>query len=164
YGLLNYFLDGLGLPMLKRAWLADEKTALLAVTVIHMWRGFGWAFIILLAGLQSIPRELYEAAQVDGASAPQRFWRISFPLMIPVFILVSVLTILGSMQVFELIISTTGGGPGYHTEVPITRIVTAMLGLSDFGYACAMGIVFGVILLGVSLLQIRISQRLRGAD
>lgn len=161
YGLLNHFLAFIGLGDLSRAWLADPKTALLAVSVIHMWKGFGWGFVILLAGLQSIPRQLYEAARVDGANSWIVFKSITAPLMIPVFILVSILTILGTMQIFDIIIATTGGGPGYHTEVPVTRIVTTMVGASQFGYACAMGVVFGMILLVISLIQIRISKTMR---
>ena len=161
YGLLNHFLNWIGLGDFSRAWLSDAKTALLGVAVVHMWKGFGWGFVILLAGLQSIPRELYEAARVDGASSWVVFKNITAPLMIPVFILVSILTILGTMQVFDIIISTTGGGPGYHTEVPITRIVTTMIGSSQFGYACAMGVVFGVILLAISMVQLRVSKMMR---
>lgn len=161
YGLFNHGLAFLGLDHLQRAWLADPKTALYTVAVIHMWKGFGWSFIILLAGLQSIPRELYEAARVDGANAYHVFRNVTFPLLMPVFILVSVLTVLGTMQIFDIIVSTTGGGPGYHTEVPITRIVTTMIGSSQFGYACAMGVAFGVALLIVSLVQIRVSKALR---
>ena len=161
YGLLNHFLAFIGLGDLSRAWLSDPKTALLAVAVIHMWQGFGWGFVILLAGLQSIPRELYEAARVDGANSWIMFKNITVPLMIPVFILVSIITILGTMQIFAIIIATTGGGPGYHTEVPITRIVAMMIGSSQFGYACAMGVVFGLILLIVSMVQIRVSNMMR---
>ncbi len=161
YGLLNHFLTFIGLGDLARAWLSDSKTALISVAVIHMWKGFGWGFVILLAGLQSIPRELYEAARVDGANAWVVFRSITAPLMIPVFILVSILTILGTMQVFDIIIATTGGGPGYHTEVPITRIVSTMIGNSKFGYACAMGVVFGLILLAISMVQIRVSKMMR---
>ena len=161
YGLLNHFLAFVGLGDLSRAWLSDAKTALLAVSIIHMWKGFGWGFVILLAGLQSIPRELYEAARVDGANGWVVFKNITVPLMIPVFILVSILTILGTMQIFDIIIATTGGGPGYHTEVPITRIVAMMIGSSQFGYACAMGVVFGLILLAISMVQIRVSKMMR---
>ncbi|MGH7198525.1 MAG: carbohydrate ABC transporter permease [Candidatus Omnitrophota bacterium] len=161
YGLLNHFLNFIGLGELSRAWLSDSKTALVAVAIIHMWKGFGWGFVILLAGLQSIPRELYEAARVDGANSWIVFKNITAPLMIPVFILVSILTILGTMQIFDIIISTTGGGPGYHTEVPVTRIVSMMIGSSKFGYACAMGVVFGVILLAISMIQIRVSKMMR---
>ncbi len=161
YGLLNHFLTFIGLGDLSRAWLSDPKSALIAVSIIHMWKGFGWGFVILLAGLQSIPRDLYEAARVDGANSWIVFKNITAPLMIPVFILVSILTILGTMQIYDIIVSTTGGGPGYHTEVPITRIVSTMIGASKFGYACAMGVVFGLILLAISMIQIRVSKTMR---
>lgn len=159
FGIFNELLRHLGLGAWTRAWLADPQTALTAVAVIHMWKGFGWGFVIFLAGLQTIPEELYEAARVDGASPWGRFWHITLPLLVPVCLLVSILTILGTMQIFSLIIATTGGGPGYHTEVPITRIFQSMLGSSRFGYACAQGIVFGLILLFFSLVQMRFQKR-----
>ncbi len=158
HGLLNYALSGMGLGHWARAWLADPKTALYGIAVIHMWKGFGWGFVILLAGLQAIPRELNEAARVDGAGEWTIFSKITVPLMLPVFFLVSILTILGTMQIFDIIVSTTNGGPGYHTEVPITRILAAMVGSSRFGYACSLGILFGVILLAVSMVQMRLSK------
>lgn len=158
HGLLNHALTEMGLPQWTRAWLADPNTALCSVGVIHMWKGFGWGFVILLAGLQAIPRELGEAARVDGAGERQIFWRITVPLMMPVFFLVSILTILGTMQIFDIIVATTNGGPGYHTEVPITRVLKAMVGSSRFGYACSLGILFGLILLAVSLVQMRLSR------
>jgi raffinose/stachyose/melibiose transport system permease protein len=161
YGLLNHLLSFIGLGDLSRAWMSDSKTALVAVAVIHMWKGFGWGFVILLAGLQSIPRELYEAARVDGANAWIVFKNITAPLMIPVFILVSILTILGTMQIYDIIIATTGGGPGYHTEVPMTRILNTMIGSSRFGYASAMAVVLGLLLLVVSMIQINVSKMMR---
>jgi ABC-type sugar transport system permease subunit len=130
------------------------------VAVIHMWKGFGWGFVIFLAGLQTIPPELYEAATVDGASAWAQFRHITVPLLLPVCVVVSVLTILGTMQIYDLIVATTQGGPAYHTEVPITRIMASMLGSSRLGYAAAQGIVFGLILLAVSLVQMRLSRRM----
>ncbi len=160
YGLLNYWLQNIGLGRLVRDWLSDPNTALTCVAIIHSWKGFGWGFIIFLAGLQMIPRQLYEAARVDGANSWQTFKKVTVPLMIPVFILVSILTILGTMQVFVLILSMTGGGPGYHTEVPVTRILASMVGSSRFGYACSQGIIFGAILLAVSFIQIRISKHM----
>lgn len=159
FGILNQILTQIGLGHWARPWLANPHTALNAVAIIHMWKGFGWGFVIFLAGLQTIPDELYEAARVDGAGAWYRFWHITIPLLAPVMILVSILTILGTMQIFALIVATTGGGPGYHTEVPITRIFASMLGSSRFGYACAQGIVFGLILLVFSLLQLRLQKR-----
>lgn len=161
YGLLNHFLEVVGRPDLATDWLAKPGTALTSVAVIHMWKGFGWGFVILLAGLQNIPEELYEAAKVDGAGTWESFKAITVPLMVPVFILVSILTILGTMQIFDIIVATTGGGPGYHTEVPITRIYHALHASRKFGYASSMGVVFGIILLILSLGQIQLSKRLK---
>ena len=159
YGFLNHILRIIGLAKYEKAWLSSPKTALTCVAVMHMWKGFGWGFIILLAGLQSIPEELYEAAHVDGASSWHRFKHITVPLMIPVFFLVSILTILGTMRIFDIIVATTRGGPGYHTEVPITRILHSMRGTMRYGYACAQGLVFGVVLIIASLIQLRYSRK-----
>jgi len=158
YGLLNHWLNNIGLANLSRSWLSDPKTALTCVAVIHMWKGFGWGFIILLAGLQNIPRTLYEAARIDGASYWDIFIKITTPLMLPVFVLVMILTVLGTMQIYDIIVSTTGGGPGYHTEVPVSRIIARMLYSSQFGYACAMGLVFGAVLVMLSIAQMKISK------
>ena len=163
YGIFNEILKAVGLGSLARSWLADPNTALTAVAMIHIWKGFGWGFVIFLAGLQTIPIELYEAATVDGANAWFRFRHITFPLLLPVCVVVSVLTILGTMQIFALIMATTQGGPAFHTEVPITRIMSSMLGSSRLGYACAQGIVFGLILLVVSLAQMRLTRKTRAA-
>ncbi|MCM8801393.1 MAG: sugar ABC transporter permease [Candidatus Omnitrophica bacterium] len=161
YGLLNYWLRNLGLAHLARSWLSDPKTALTTVAIIHSWKGFGWGFLIFLAGLQTIPRELYEAARVDGADAWYIFRKITIPLMVPVGVLVAILTILGTMQAFVLIIAMTGGGPAYHTQVPVLRILASMRGSSRFGYACAQGITFGFILMIVSFIQYRFSKKFR---
>lgn len=158
HGLLNHALTSMGLSRWTHDWLGKADTALLAVAVIHMWKGFGWGFVILLAGLQAIPRELNEAARVDGAGEWTIFSRVTVPLMLPVFFLVSILTVLGTMQIFDIIVATTQGGPGYHTEVPITRILAAMIGTSRFGYACSLGILFGIILLAISMVQLRLSK------
>lgn len=161
YGLLNHWLVHLGLPNLARNWLSDPNTALTTVAIVHSWKGFGWGFLIFLAGLQTIPRELYEAARVDGANAWHSFKNVTIPLMIPVAVLVAILTILGTMQAFVLIIAMTGGGPAYHTQVPVLRILASMRGSSRFGYACAQGISFGVILMAISFIQYRFSRRAR---
>jgi len=160
YGLLNHWLGFLGLTHLITDWLSNPKTALICVSIVHSWKGFGWGFILLLAGLQTIPRQLYEAARVDGASSWQRFWKITVPLMVPVFVLVMILTILGSMQAFILIFTMTRGGPSSHTEVPVTRILASM-GQSNFGIACAQGVIFGIILLLASFTLKKISEKVK---
>jgi ABC-type sugar transport system permease subunit len=158
---INHMLASIGLPNLMHSWLNDPNTALTTVALVHCWKGFGWGFLIFLAGLQTIPRELYEAARVDGANAWQSFKNVTIPLMIPVIVLVIILTILGTMQIFVLIIGLVGGEFAGHTSVPVLRILASMRGSSRFGYACAQGISFGVILVFISFIQYRFSKKSR---
>ena len=156
---INRTLVSMGFGNLAHNWLSDPKTALTTVALVHCWKGFGWGFLIFLAGLQTIPRELYEAARVDGASAWQSFKKITIPLMIPVMVLVAILTVLGTMQVFVLIVSLVGGEFAGHTSVPVLRILASMRGSSRFGYACAQGITFGMVLVAISFIQYRFSKK-----
>ncbi len=162
-GLLNYFLYKTGLPHLVNNWLSNPDTALTCIAIVHCWKGFGWGLIMLLAGLQTIDRQLYEAAKVDGAGSWHTFIHVTIPMMIPVILVVVILTILGSMQVFVLVLSMVGQGLAYHTEVPVTRILAAMAGTNRFGYACAMGINFGVILVATSFILKKVSDRVKQA-
>ncbi|MDD3345309.1 MAG: sugar ABC transporter permease [Candidatus Omnitrophica bacterium] len=157
--IINRMLMGMGLGSLAHNWLSDPNTALTTVALVHCWKGFGWGFLIFLAGLQTIPRELYEAARVDGANAWQSFKKITIPLMIPVVVLVAILTVLGTMQVFVLIVSLVGGEFAGHTSVPVLRILASMRGSSRFGYACAQGITFGMVLIIISFIQYRFSKK-----
>ena len=161
--IVNRMLVSIGLPQLAHNWLSDPKTALTTVALVHSWKGFGWGFLIFLAGLQTIPRELYEAARVDGASAWDCFKKITIPSMVPVVVLVSILTVLGTMQAFVLILGLVGGEFAGHTSVPVLRILAVMRDSSRFGYACAQGISFGVILVAISFIQYRLSKRYRQA-
>lgn len=159
--IINRALTTIGLGQFAHNWLTDYKTALTTVAFVHSWKGFGWGFLIFLAGLQTIPKELYEAARVDGANAWQQFKNITIPLMIPVIVTVAILTILGTMQAFVLIIGLVGGELAGHTSVPVLRILVSMLASSRFGYACAQGITFGVVLVIVSFVQYRVTQKVR---
>jgi len=160
-GLLNHFLYTSGLPQLVHNWLGDPKTALTAIAVVHSWKGFGWGFIMLLAGLQTIDKQFYEAARVDGAGAWKVFTDITIPLMLPVILVVMILTILGSMQVFVLIISMVNEGLVNHTDVPVTRILSSMTGTDRFGYACAQAVIFGMILMCISFMMKTLSERVK---
>jgi raffinose/stachyose/melibiose transport system permease protein len=162
-GSLNYFLVQTGFPHLIHNWLSDPKTALTCIAVVHSWKGFGWGFIMLLAGLQTIDRQLYEVAKIDGANSWNSFWHVTVPMMIPVILVVVILTILGSMQVFVLILSLVNQGLVYHTEVPVTRILSSMSVTNQFGYACAQAVIFGIILVAVSLMFKALSSRVRQA-
>lgn len=162
-GLLNHMLYNSGLPQLVHNWLGDPDTALTTIAIVHSWKGFGWGFIMLLAGLQTIDKQLYEAAKVDGAGSWKTFTNVTIPMMMPVILVVVILTILGSMQVFVLIISMVNKGLVYHTDVPVTRILSSMQGTSRFGYACAQAVIFGVILVAVSFIMKQLSDRTKQA-
>ena len=159
--MVNRLLAQMGLGQFAQSWLSDPKLALTTVALVHSWKGFGWAFLIFLAGLQTIPRELYEAARVDGANAWRSFRNITMPLMVPVIILVAILTVLGTMQAFVLILGLVGGEFAGYTSVPGLRILTVMRDSSRFGYACALGINLGIILVIVSFIQYTLSRRAR---
>lgn len=161
--IINRFLYSVGLTQLAHNWLTDPDTVLTTVALVHSWKGFGWGFLIFLAGLQVIPKELYEAARVDGAGAWSCFKKITVPFMVPVFVLVAILTILGTMQSFVLILGLVGGEFAGHTSVPVLRILAVMRDSSRFGYACAQGLSFGVILIAISFIQYRLSKRYRQA-
>ncbi len=150
-GFLNHMLVKTGLPHLVNNWLSDPRTALPCIAIVHSWKGFGWGFLMFLAGLQTIDRQLYEAAKMDGAGNWSVLKNVTLPLMIPVILVVVILTILGSMQAFVLIISMIGrSGLVDYTSVPVTEILDSMLKNHDFGYACAQGVSFGMILIAVS--------------
>ena len=159
--LVNRILCGVGLQGLVRNWLVDPDIVLTTISIVHSWKGFGWGFLIFLAGLQTIPKELYEAARIDGAGAWDSFKKITLPSMMPVIVLVSILTILGTMQAFALIIGLVGGEFAGHTSVPVLRILAVMRDSSRFGYACAQGLTFGAVLVIISFIQYMFASRYR---
>jgi multiple sugar transport system permease protein/raffinose/stachyose/melibiose transport system permease protein len=158
-GILNRTLGGLGLELLKHNWLADPATALPSVAGVYVWYHWGFGFLLFLAGLQGVPRELYEAASIDGAGAWERFRYVTWPQLIPVTTIVSILTMLAALQIFGTVQVLTNGGPGYHTEVPTLRIYKEAFDFQRFGAAAAMSVVFGSILICLSLVQIWVSRR-----
>ena len=162
-GLLNHFLVQSGLPGLVHSWLSEPATALTCIAIVHSWKGFGWGFIMLLAGLQTIDRQLYEAAKIDGAGSWGSFCNVTIPMMMPVIMVVVILTILGSMQAFVLILALVNQGLVYHTAVPVTRILSSMSGTHQFGYACAQAVVFGLILVLVSFVLKNLSNHVKQA-
>ncbi|MDP2941675.1 MAG: sugar ABC transporter permease [Candidatus Omnitrophota bacterium] len=162
--IINRLLVQLGLGQFVHSWLSDPKTALTTVAIVHSWKGFGWGFLIFLAGLQTIPREIVDAARVDGANAWQSFRNVTIPLMLPVIILVAILTILGTMQAFALILGLVGGEFAGHTSVPVLRILAVMRDSPRLGYACALGINLGAILVIASFIQYRFSKQARASQ
>lgn len=158
-GAFNYFLENAGLGAWARDWLGKDM-ALTTLAVSHSWRGFGYGFIILLAGLQTIPEQLYEAARIDGAGAFHRFTKITIPMLIPVIFLVIILTILGTVQVIGLPMALTRGGPAGRTTVSVLRIFYD-LSNNHVGYASAEGLILGLILVALSFSLLKVSKKIK---
>lgn len=121
-GLLNTFLHGVGLDFLAQKWLVDVHWALPSVIGVDTWRGVGYIMVILIAGIQTIPKDYYEAAAIDGASAFASFWRITLPLLMPVLAVTTVLNLLYGLKVFDIVFVLTNGGPGRATDTVYTAI------------------------------------------
>ena len=163
-GLVNRTLVALGLTALKHNWLSEPGTALPSVASVYVWYHWGFGFLLFLAGLQGVPRELYEAAAIDGADAWQRFRHVTWPQLMPVTTIVSILTLLAALQIFATVQVLTNGGPGYYTEVPTLRIYKEGFGFNRFGVAAAMSVIFGAILMLLSLSQIWVSRRFGASE
>ncbi|MFK0154697.1 carbohydrate ABC transporter permease [Streptomyces sp. NPDC090493] len=163
-GVLNRFLEAIGLGELQHNWLSDPSTALPAVAAVFIWYHWGFGFILFMAGLQDIPKELYEAARLDGAGAWARFRYVTWPALAPVTTVVSILTLLAALQVFGTVQVLTNGGPGDHTQIPTLRIYQEAFQYNEYGPAAAMSVIFGFALVLLALLQLWIvRRRARGA-
>ncbi len=158
-GLFNMLLRAV--HMRTHAWLEDPTYALPSLITIGIWRWVGYQMVILLAGLQNIPAELYDSARVDGAGSLRIVFRITLPLLFPVIFFVIVMSVIGSLQLFDepFILNMHGGGAGSGgpaDSMLSTAIYLYQTGFLDFrlGYASAVGYVLTVVILAISLLQI----------
>jgi multiple sugar transport system permease protein len=153
YGLLNYYLLKFGLIEHKIVWLANPDLALPALIIMGIWGGTGGTMVIYLAGLQSIPQEMYDAAMVDGASVLQRLLYITIPLLKPTTFFLLVTSVIGTFQIFtEVYIMTNGGPLNRTTTIGYYLYVSAFREL-DMGYATAMAFVLFAMIFGFTLLQ-----------
>jgi multiple sugar transport system permease protein len=153
-GIVNQGLSLVGIDPV--AFFGDSHWAIPTVAGINIWRHMGYTALLVFAGLQTIPSYVYEAAEVDGSSEMQTFWRITLPLLRPVLVMVLVVTMIGSFQIFDTIAVTTQGGPINATRVIYYYIYERAFTRFDFGYASAMALVLFAILAVVSLLQLRL--------
>ena len=157
YGLLNYALGGIGIDPID--WLGDPRWAMPAIIVFATWKNFGYNMIILLAGLQNIPQELYEAARIDGASTWRQLRSITLPLLAPVLLLVSVLTIAGYFQLFAEPYVMTQGGPLQSTVSVLYFMYEEGFKWWNLGSASAVAFLLFLIIFGVTVLQLRYARR-----
>lgn len=158
YGLANYYLLRLHLINQPVQWLSDKHLAMPAVIVMGIWISVGFNMVVYLAGLQAIPAEFYEAAEVDGANAWQRFRRITFPLVAPTtFFLLIVQTILGMQAFDQIFVMTSGGppGPGGATTTVVYYLWQQGFRFFRMGYASALAYTMFVLLFVISLIQFR---------
>jgi multiple sugar transport system permease protein len=159
-GLVNYLLGNL-LHIIPpdQNWLGNPSLALPTLMILGIWKGIGWNMVIFLAALQSIPVELYEAAQTDGASAWSQFRYITIPLLRPILTFVSVVLTIGGLGTFIQVFILTSGGPLHSTETLLTYAYNNAFSTFDFGYAAALTYLFAAIVFVFALLQIWLSRR-----
>ena len=155
YGLLNIALGWFGID--GPAWLYDSRWAMFAIVLMSVWAGFGSNMLIFLGGLQGVPRELVDAAFVDGANAWQRFWHVTLPALTKTTFLVTTLLIIAAFQVFDQAYVLTKGGPGNSTVTIVYYIFDRGFSRLEMGYASAISFVLFLIILAVSLVNARIS-------
>ncbi len=157
-GLLNTFLRSVGLDFLAQRWLVDVDWALPSVIGVDTWRGVGYIMVILIAGLQSIPRDYYEAAAIDGASGFGAFWRITLPLLMPVLTVTTVLNLLYGLKVFDIVFVLTNGGPGRATDVVYT-VIFDEFSKGRYGVATTLSTLLFIIMIVLGYFVIRLMHR-----
>ena len=160
YGLLNDVLSRLGVMTERVAWLSSPLLAMPAVILTNIWRGVPFFAIMLLAGLQAIPTELYEAARVDGASVTQRFWHITVPMLRPIIVVATATRIVWTFNYADLIFVMTSGGPANATQITSTYTLMQAYSNLDFGYAATLSVVLLLIMLGFTIFYLRITRGL----
>ena len=158
-GLLNAIITGLGGE--KVLFFVDPDWAMFWAIFVSIWAHMGFYTLILLAGLQAIPKDLYEAAEMDGTPKPRVFWRITMPLLWPNMIVVIVLALIRAVQIFDEVYVLTGGGPGTATQFLVQYIYSQGFSnsIQNFGLASAASVMLGSVLLVLTLLQLYAAQR-----
>jgi ABC-type sugar transport system permease subunit len=155
-GLINVVLGYLGIPGVP--WLENEWWARISLTILIIWAWLGYDMVIMLAGLQTIPRDLTEAALVDGATPVQAFFRVTIPLMRPVIIFLVITSTMGSFNLFTEVFALTNTGPAGATLTPIIRIFNLAFDSYQLGYASALGYAFFAMIFIISLIQFRFNR------
>jgi raffinose/stachyose/melibiose transport system permease protein len=157
-GLLNTFLRSVGLEALAQGWLIDPKWAMASVIGVDVWRGVGYLMVILIAGIQAIPQDYYEAAAIDGANGFEVFRYIMFPMLIPVLTVTTVLNLLYALKVFDVVFVLTNGGPGRATDTVYTTIFDEF-SKGRYGVATTLSTVLFFIMIALGYFVIRSMHR-----
>lgn len=161
-GLLNQLLKQLGVSVPGGVpWLTSPRWAIFSVMAVTVWKGLGYYMVIYLAGLQSIPDDLYEAAAMDGSDGIRKHWDITVPLMKPYLVLVAVISAISATKVFEEVYIMTQGGPRNSSKTIVYYLYEQAFQNLEMSYACTIGLVLFLAILGLSILNLKLSE-LRG--
>ena len=164
-GLINFTLhDFLHLINSDVSWLANRWTALVVICLLGIWKGIGWSMMIYLAALQGVPESLEEAAEMDGANRWQRFRAVTLPAINPATVFISVMLVIGGLNVFTSVQLITDGGPVGQTDVVLTYMYTQAFSFTDFGYASSLAVILAVIVFILAILQLRITRANDGEE
>ena len=158
-GALNAIVKGVGLTPPLRGWLGDPNVAIWILLIVAAWQYTGFMMVLVLAGLQGVPAEIYQAAALDGARGVRAFWYITLPSIRNILIVAALITTIGAFKAFDIIYVTTQGGPANATQVLGTYIYLQAFGIGNMGYADALAVVLLIIALILGWLQIRYSRR-----
>ncbi len=157
-GLINVLLRGLGVAN-PPSWIYSSSTSLLSVIIVSIWQSIGFNMIVYLSGLNSIPEDLYEAGVLDGATGLKQFRYITFPLLSPSTFFLTIMGVINSFKVFDIIYQMTEGGPNNSSTVLVHRIYYEGIQLFRFGYASAIALLLFAAVLVVTLIQFRLQDR-----
>ena len=158
YGIINHILETIGFLSSPIAYLGDVRAALPAAMVVNIWKGFPWVAIMLLAGLQTIPVGLYEAAVLDGASAWKKFRHVTLPMLRPVSAVVFLLLVVWTVKDFAILYVLTGGGPANSTELLTVYVYKSAFKFFRMGEAAAGGVVLLLISLFFTIIYLKVSR------
>ena len=158
-GPLNNILGVLHLQTLQQDWLGDPSLALWSIIAVIVWQHSGLSMVIFLAGLQGVPQELYEAADLDGAGPFQRFWNVTRPMIAPATTIALVLTLVGGLKLFDQVFVMTGGGPGYATETLSVIMYKEAFVLNNYSYGTAIALILTLIVAAIAFLQLKLLGR-----
>ncbi|MBW4601928.1 MAG: sugar ABC transporter permease [Calothrix sp. FI2-JRJ7] len=153
-GLINQFLQSLGIIKEGIPWLTSPRFALFSVMAVTVWKGLGYYMVIYLAGLQSIPADVYEAASIDGSDGVRKHWDITLPLMRPYLALVGVISAISATKVFEEVYIMTQGGPRNSSKTIVYYLYEQAFTNLEISYACTIGLVLFLIILALSVLRL----------
>jgi raffinose/stachyose/melibiose transport system permease protein len=154
FGPVNAALKAIGLN--PPTWLGDFQLALPTVGLIGAWAAYGFCYVVFLAGIQKIPRELYEAARLDGANALQEFWTVTLPGLRREMAVVLSVNLINALRVFDVVAATTGGGPGRETNVVALHMIDSAFKINRVGYGTTLAVLLTLVTLGLSLLVLRL--------